>query len=255
MTQSPLRVLIAGESWIVNATHQKGVDAFSTVTYGFGHTWLVEALTKGGIEPIHLPGHLVPTDFPTSADELSHYDVVVLSDIGSNSLLLSPDTFERSAPRPNRLAVLRNWVRDGGALIMIGGYLTFQGFEAKARYGGSPVEELLPVTMLAGDDRVEAPEGLHPHCAAGDHSIVSGLMGEWPLVLGYNRLIAKPGADVLAQIGDDPLLVAWQYGTGRSVAFASDCAPHWLTTDFLSWDGYYRLWTQMVQWVASRTRS
>jgi len=39
-----------------------------------------------------MPGHAVPTDFPAS---LAEYDVVVLSDIGADSLLLHPDTFLR----------------------------------------------------------------------------------------------------------------------------------------------------------------
>ena len=29
---------------------------------------------------------------------------------------------------------------------MVGGYMTFQGIDAKGRYAGSPVEEALPVT-------------------------------------------------------------------------------------------------------------
>jgi len=43
-----------------------------------------------------------PPGFPGSAAGLARYDVTVLSDIGANSLLLSPDTFERSAIAPNR---------------------------------------------------------------------------------------------------------------------------------------------------------
>ena len=54
----------------------------------------------------YLPGHLVPGQFPGAAAELARYDAVILSDIGANSLLLSPDTFERSAAAPNRLEEL-----------------------------------------------------------------------------------------------------------------------------------------------------
>ena len=80
-------------------------------------------------------------------DALRQYDVVILSDIGANSLLLSPDTFERSLSAPNRLALLRDWTATGGGLVMVGGYLTFQGIDAKGRYAGSAVEEALPVTL------------------------------------------------------------------------------------------------------------
>ncbi len=162
MAAGPRRALIAGESWIMHTIHQKGVDAFTTTAYGTGHQWLQGALEAGGWEVEHLPNHLAPEAFPTTMAELDGYDVVILSDIGSNSLLLSPDTFERSLSAPNRLALLRDWVAAGGGLIMVGGYLTFQGIEGKGRYAGSPVEDALPVLISPFDDRVERPEGVCP---------------------------------------------------------------------------------------------
>ena len=63
---------------------------------------------------------------------------------------------------PNRLVALSDWVRQGGALLMVGGYLSFQGIEAKANYGNTPLADVLPVTMEAGDDREEAPQGVRP---------------------------------------------------------------------------------------------
>ena len=125
--------------------------------------------------------------------ELDGYDVVILSDIGSNSLLLSPDTFERSLAAPNRLALLRDWVAAGGGLIMVGGYLTFQGIEGKGRYAGSAVEEALPVLISPFDDRVERPEGVAPTVSAPDHPLADGLPATWPEILGYNRLTRAAG--------------------------------------------------------------
>ena len=127
------RVLIAGESWVMHTIHQKGFDVFTTTSYGEGLSWLRAALESGEISVDHLPNHLASAQFPTTADALKRYDVVVLSDIGSNTLLLHSDTFERSVAMPNRLALLRDYVADGGGLVMIGGYLTFQGIDAKAR--------------------------------------------------------------------------------------------------------------------------
>ena len=43
--------------------------------------------------------------------------------------------------------------------MMVGGYYSFQGINAGARYRGTPVEDVLPVTILPWDDRVEVPEG------------------------------------------------------------------------------------------------
>lgn len=238
----------------MHTIHQKGFDSFTTTAYGEGHQFLSAALKKSGLTVTHLPNHLAPAQFPSTPAELEAYDVVVLSDIGSNTLLLHPDTFERSIPRPNRLELLRDWVAGGGGLVMVGGYFTFQGFEAKARYADTPIEEALPVEMLTHDDRVEAPEGRCPRLSGASHPITDGLSSEWPMVLGYNRFTTKPGAAVLATIGPDPLLAAWDYGDGRATAFASDCAPHWLSPAFLEWDGYERLWTQLINWTAGRDR-
>jgi hypothetical protein len=42
--------------------------------------------------------------------DAGHYDVVILSDIGSNSFLLAPQTFARSESSPNRLRALAEYV-------------------------------------------------------------------------------------------------------------------------------------------------
>ena len=132
---------------------------------------------------------------------------------------------------------------------MVGGYMTFQGIDAKARYAKTAVEEVLPITMHERDDRIEVPEGVSPKVQIADHPIVAGLAGEWPALLGYNQIIAKPDASVVATVGEDPLLTVWTHHKGRAVAFASDCGPHWAPPDFLTWDGYSKLWSQMVAWA------
>lgn len=244
------KVLLAGESWIMHTIHQKGFDHFTTTAYGEGHQWLSAGLTAGGFTVEYLPNHLANEQFPQTPEALHEYDAVLLSDIGSNTLLLHPDTFVKSISLPNRLISLREYVRTGGGLVMIGGYLTFQGIEAKGRYAGTPVEEALPVTLQTVDDRVEAPQGVEPSVTAPDHPIVAGLPPHWPALLGYNCLTAKRDGSVIATVANDPLLVAWEFGAGRAVAFASDCGPHWAPPAFVEWDGYARLWQQLVGWVA-----
>jgi uncharacterized membrane protein len=246
----PGRLLLAGETWIMHTIHQKGFDSFTTTAYGTGHRWLQAALEAGGWRVTHLPNHLAAADFPIAESDLADYDVVMLSDIGANTLLLSPNTFERSLTMPNRLTLLRNWVSDGGGLVMVGGYLTFQGIEGKGRYAGTAVEEALPVTMSPYDDRVEIPEGTKPAVTAPDHPLAIGLPETWPAILGYNRLTARPEATVIAQVSDDPLLAAWTYGAGRAVAFASDCGPHWAPPMFVEGDGYATLWQNIAAWAA-----
>jgi uncharacterized membrane protein len=85
------------------------------------------------------------------------------------------------------------------------------------------------------------------------HPIVRDVKGKWRAVLGYNRVMAKPGADVVAMAGSDPLLVAGSYGKGRSVAFTSDCGPHWIPPPFIAWPGYTALWRGIAAWVSGKS--
>ena len=247
---STQRILIAGESWVTHSIHQKGFDSFTTTAYEEGVGPLRSALEAGEYEVDYLPNHVAATDFPSTAGELEGYAAVILSDIGSNTLLLHPETFARSVPRPDRLVAIRDYVADGGGLVMVGGYLTFQGIEAKARWAGTPVEEALPVTLLPGDDRVESPSGTVPLVRQLDHPIAAGLPSKWPAVLGYNRVLPKEGADLVVAVGADPLIVAGTFGQGRAVAFTSDCGPHWCPPPFVEWEGYVPMWQQLVAWVA-----
>jgi uncharacterized membrane protein len=245
-----MRVLLCGESWITHSVHIKGVDSFNTSSYVEGADRLRAVLASADIQVDYLPGHLTPARFPGAADELAGYDAIMLSDIGANSLLLSPDTFERSAVRPDRLAAVERYVHAGGGLLMIGGYLSFAGVEGKARYYGTPVEQALPVEISPLDDRVETPQGVQPVVGAPGHAILQGIPADWPVLLGYNQLIPRSAAEVLVRCGDDPLLVVGGYGAGRSAAFASDCAPHWCPPEFMDWPGYSVLWPNLIRWLA-----
>ncbi|WP_019544719.1 glutamine amidotransferase [Streptomyces sulphureus] len=244
------RVLLAGESWINAATDYKGYDAFPHTQLEIGATPLLEALGAEGHEVTHLPSHAVATDFPATLEKLDEYDVVVLSDIGANSLLLPPRVFAEGRPFPNRLKLLAEWVRRGGGLAMAGGYLSFQGFQAKANYHATAVEDVLPVDILPYDDRVECPEGIPGSLTAASHEVTAGLDAEWPILLGYQRLSAKQDAEVLATIESHPLLAVRTEGAGRTLAFASDISPHWAPTEFIEWPGYQRLFHQAVTWLA-----
>jgi uncharacterized membrane protein len=243
------RVLIAGESWVTHSIHQKGFDSFTTTTYHEGADDLRAALEDGGLVADFLPNHLAPSGFPQSAEALDAYDCVILSDIGTNTLLLHPDTFDRGCATPNRLRLLREYVERGGGLIMVGGYLTFQGIEGKGRWAGTEVEAVLPVTLQPNDDRMERPEGVSPRLVAQHHPTARGLPRDWPPVLGYNQVALKPGATLVATVDDDVLLACGTAGRGRAIAYTTDCGPHWCPPEFVAWEGYARLWRQMVDWA------
>ncbi|WP_344819864.1 glutamine amidotransferase [Microbacterium soli] len=245
----PGRVLLAGETWVTYGVHQKGLSTYTTGGYGQGHKEFVAALEGAGWSVTHVPNHLATEEFPFTAEELSDYDVVILSDIGADTLLLHPATFERGERTPNRLAEISDWVSEGGGLLMVGGYLSFSGFGGNAGYHGTPIEQCLPVTMLGYDDRVERPDGVVPQVVKPMHPAIADLPGEWPWLLGYNRFEADRG-EVLISVDSDPLLVVDAWGQGRAAAFASDCSPHWGSPAFMQWEGYATFWDRLLRWLA-----
>lgn len=249
MTDQKPRVLLAGESWITLGTHIKGFASYNTGDYEEGHLPLSQAL-KGFAELTYLPNHLANLNFPDTVAELKKFDVVLFSDIPADTLLLHPDTLQRSIIRPNRLRSVQEFVNQGGGFGMIGGYMSFAGFEGKANYRNTPVGALLPVDIDHGDDRIETPEGFRPQVVDGSHPILHSIPEQWPVLLGYNRFTAKPSGQVLMKTGDDPFLVVGTVGKGRTLAYASDCSPHWGSPEFVSWPYYTQFWRQLVGWLA-----
>lgn len=244
------RILVAGESWSVTSIHTKGFDSFTTVHYAEGGQALIAALDDGGYHVTYMPSHVASNDFPGTVAQLNQFDVVLLSDIGSNSLLLPNSTFLNGQPSPNRLTAVNEWVSAGGGFGMIGGYLSFQGIEARANYRHTPIGDLLPVHLENGDDREEAPQGAIARLT-GPHPVTDGVEAVFPPLLGYQRLLPKSDAQVLAAFDSGhPLLVVGEHGGGRTLAFSSDIGPHWAPETFTSWSGFRTLWQQAVAWLA-----
>ena len=245
------KILIAGESWMSYTTHVKGFDTFYTSVYEEGIGFLRDALQAAGYQVDYLPNHLAGIQFPYTMEEIGQYDCVILSDIGSNTLLLPPQTFSKSVETPNRCELIKQYVLGGGAFLMIGGYMSFTGIDAKTRYGQTAVADILPVKCLEIDDRAEHPEGAAPQVAK-DHPVVSGLPGQWPNLLGYNKTQAIAGCEVVATISGDPLIAVGAFGKGRSAVFTSDCAPHWAPPPFVNWEHYNLLWKNMMDYLTKR---
>jgi uncharacterized membrane protein len=229
-----ISTLLIGESWQTIEFHIKGFDTFSNSIYHEAIDHLQDALENGGIETNYQPSHIAATAFPDSPESLAQYEVIVLTDIGYNTLALPPATFKKFDKQPNRLQLLSDYVRAGGGLLMIGGYLSYQGINGKGGYHGTPIEETLPVSLDQFDDRVERPAGVAPNVIEPKHTAVSEVANEWPDVLGYNRVVSDRDATELVRVDDDPLLAVGKHGDGRSAAFTSDCAPHWGPPEFIN---------------------
>jgi uncharacterized membrane protein len=197
---------------------------FNVENKGFSfHIWcqpVLDALNSDPkIEVVHLTNWDAYRDFPRTPEDFAKYNVVFLSDVESEVLLLYPE-WTQAPMGPNRLKSLRKYTADGGSLCMIGGWSSFSG---------TWIEILKP-----------------------DHPIIKGIpWNDCPCFLGYNRIIAKEGADIIARTKEthDPFIVTGTFGKGRTMAFASDISPHWAVA-FQKWEHYGEFFRRTVRWLA-----
>ena len=177
----------------------------------------------------------------------------VAGDQGAGPLLAAPHAlyilsdYPVNRWREGELALLRQRVADGAGLLMIGGWESFRG--AAGGYDGTPLAEVLPVEMAEADDRVNCPQPCLVEIAEGmaDHPILAGLPFDRPPGIGgYNRVSPRLATTTLlsarqfeARLDCEgrfdlrpgaaaPLLVLGGLGRGRTAAFTSDVAPHWV---------------------------
>lgn len=75
--------------------------------------------------------------------------------------------------------------------------------------------------------------------------------GEAPPLLGYVKTNRKATAQIpLVTDTGDPLLGHWRFGLGKVTAFTSDCKSRWAALWVSDWEGYSRLWSQVLRETA-----
>jgi hypothetical protein len=92
-------------------------------------------------------------------------------------------------------------------------------------------------------------QAFRPVLTRPGHEIVQDVhWDQVPPLGGYVSATPKPKADLLLVSNQgDPVLAAWRYGLGRSVAFTSDAKAKWGVL-WLTWDDYGKLFGQMLRW-------
>jgi uncharacterized membrane protein len=162
---------------------------------------------------------------------------------------------------------LRDYVRKGGALAMIGGELSL----GDGRYGDTPVAEVLPVDLADGLPMREAetrprltPEGRrHPlvRLAAGEAQN-EALWAALPPLSAVNltrALAAGSGASVLLEAPEAlvggrpaPVVAVREVGQGRTLAVATDSSWRWgfqAAESGLGNRAYLRFWNAALRWL------
>ena len=113
------KVLFAGESWTATLTEVKGFNSFVSSKYETGLGWIDKAIEQAGYDLTYMPNHEANDHFPFTMEELGEYACVILSDIGADTLLIPSETFASGKMFPNRCRLLKDYVMDGGALLML----------------------------------------------------------------------------------------------------------------------------------------
>jgi hypothetical protein len=82
--------------------------------------------------------------------------------------------------------------------------------------------------------------------------MLQGLFNErLPAIYGQVVTYPKPASNLLIETELGPLLAAWRYGLGRSVAYTSDLSNRW-GKDWITWKHFGKFASQMVKWAQRR---
>src|SRR5439155_17396536 len=186
-------------------------------------------------------------------EELKHFDVVVFDDF-SRRAYFNPVYLER----------VRDFVRNGGGLAMLGGSRSFDN----GGYADSALREVLPVE-LDGKGNYQSRGDLHAALtAAGKAHPVTRLLPDpksneetWnklPALTGMNQVRSVRGETLLTASGAGaqsgaPLLAIGRFGKGRTLALMTDDAWRW---NFIAVgnketpQNHLKLVRQAVRWLA-----
>ena len=186
-------------------------------------------------------------------EELKNFDVIFLDDF-SHRAYFNPVYLER----------VRDFVRDGGGLAMLGGARAFD----TGGYGESALREVLPVE-LDGKGVFETRAGLQAALTpAGKAHPITRLLPDpksneeaWrklPAFTGMNQVRSVRGESLLTagaadSAGGAPLLAIGRHGKGRTLALMTDDAWRW---NFIAVGNketgqhHLKLMRQAVRWLA-----
>ena len=178
-------------------------------------------------------------------DAWKRINVFILGDVPADSL--GPKLHER----------LRQFVSEGGALLMIGGFESF----GAGKYAGTRLAGPLPVRVSSTDGHREGAVAARLTAEGAKHPITrlaetpaenARVWASLPLMQGLNRVgDAKPLAKVLLESAEgDPILVVQDYGRGRCAALTVDTTWRWAFSRTAALDEHRRFWRQLVLWLA-----
>ena len=186
--------------------------------------------------------------------ELNHFDLLIFDNLPCH-LYISPNYYGR----------MREFIREGGGLAMIGGPHLLDG----GRYLGTPLGETLPIKLTGKVAyRRDASLAVRLSRAGGTHPVTQlspdeteneNLWRDMPALDGMNLLEPKVFKNVLLEGGEggsQPLLIADSYGKGRTLILGTDFSWKWymgmISRGKSHW-AYLRFIERMVRWLTKDT--
>lgn len=183
--------------------------------------------------------------------ELDHFDLLIFDNLPAH-LYIPPVYYGR----------IREFIREGGGLAMIGGPHLLDG----GRYLGTPLAETLPVKLTGKEVyrrdgslgvRLSRTGRTHPLTQlSADEKDNESLWRDMPVLSGMNLLEPKTFKNVLLEggEGDDhqPLLFVDRFGKGRTLLLATDDSWKWymgrISRGTSHWP-YLRFIERIVRWL------
>jgi hypothetical protein len=144
-------------------------------------------------------------------------------------------------------------VRDQGmSLMMFGGISSFGGHPGvPSIWEDTSVAAILPVELIP---EANGPGPWKPKVTLPEDPLMEAFpWDECPHFYGYNKVISKEGASLLAETNrlGDPFMVSWSVGSGRSFAFCTDWTPDW-GKDFQKWEYYIDFCVYSIYYTMGR---
>jgi uncharacterized membrane protein len=208
------------------------------------------------------PDELSLIQFPYErlfSSELGTFDLVILQNFDYAPY------FDRDADE--LLANMARYVREGGALAMVGGDRSFD----LGRYAGTPVAEVLPVELGVTGDATDATAFQPRLTAGGARHPITALSGDpaenaatWERLVPLDGLNLsrglRPGAAALlshpGRTSPDgsplPVLAVAEVGKGRTLALMGDSSWRWSFDEAGGGRGnqaYLRFWKNAIRWL------
>ncbi|MBI2192104.1 MAG: hypothetical protein HYU36_08980 [Planctomycetes bacterium] len=181
------------------------------------------------------------SQFPSTGQGLMRHHLVILANVDAPAL------------RAQGRFLLEEYVRHGGALLVLGGPYAL----GPGQYRFTALERLLPV-RLSSDQRLQAKEGWALAPVPGTEDILSPDLS-WdlaPHLYYYHPVELKAGCRALVQAAGRPVVAVGDVGEGRVgvVAFTAEGDPPEGQLAFWEWGDMPRLVSDVCRWLVMPSR-